>query len=333
MKYSMRLFAAVALGSFLALSSAAQADQIKLRATGSFTKGHGSTLGMEVFQSELKRLSGGDMTIDLFPGSQLGSATSQVEMVRTGQIAIGWMGPSFWSSVLPEIDASTLPFAAGNPQQAFCMIDGGLGDYLNTKLEAKGVTILGWAVNGARHVTNNTRPIKTLADIKGLKLRVPPSDTYISTFRALGVNATPVDINELYQALQQGVVDGQENPYGNILVRNFNEVQKYLSNTGHFYSWTIYVMNKKVLDEMSPEHQEAIHEAAFRATAAGRALGVRQNASARADLIARGMQYDEISAKDLAEFRDATRPVYDAFRERVGDEVVDVAMTAINKCQ
>lgn len=333
MKYVFSLIATVALGSFLAFSSGAEADEVKLRGTGSFTKGHGSSLGMEVFKSELKRLSGGDITIDLFPGSQLGSARSQVEMVRTGQIAIGWMGPSFWSAVLPEIDASTLPFAAGNPRQAFCMIDGGLGDYLNEKLEAKGVTILGWAVNGARHVTNNKRPIKTLADIKGLKLRVPPSDTYISTFRALGVNATPVDINELYQALQQGVVDGQENPYGNIQVRNFNEVQKYLSNTGHFYSWTIYVMNKKILDEMSQDHQEAIREAAFIATAAARALGVRQNAGARDELIARGMQYDEISAKDLADFRDATRPVYDAFRERVGDEVVDVAIAAINKCQ
>jgi tripartite ATP-independent transporter DctP family solute receptor len=324
--------AAIAAG-LLAAGGTAAAQEVTLRASGSFPAGHTASIGMEIFKSELERLSKGQVKVELFPGNVLGGAFEQVDQVRTGQIAIAWAGSEWFTRAIPELDAAVLPFAASTAQQAFCMIDSDLGDLLNKKSADKGLVILGWMSNGSRHVTNNKRPIKSVDDLKGLKIRTPPSEIFLATFRAVGANATPIDIKELYQALQQGVVDGQENPYDNIQVRKFDEVQKYLSNTGHFYSWSVTFMNKKAFDGLKKEHQDAVREAGFRAVAAQRALAERENAKSLQTLIKRGMKYDPIPPAELAKFRDATRPVYEQVRKSAGNEVVDLTLKAIKDCQ
>jgi len=195
------------------------------------------------------------------------------------------------------------------------------------------VLLLGFGQIGARHVTNNKRPIKSVADIKGLKIRTPSGDAWNLTFRALGANPTPIDIKELYQALQQGIVDGQENPYDNMLVRKFNEVQKYLSNTGHFYDWSGYFVHKGSFDALTPDQQKAVKDAMFTAIATQRAISDRENKTAREGLIKGGMQYHELSPADLAKFRAATRPVYQEMRTKLGAKVMDLAENAIKACQ
>ena len=277
-------------------------------------------------------LTKGQVAIDYFPGSQLGGAFEGVDQVRTGQIDIDVGGPEWFGRVVPAVDVVNLPFLVSSDKQAYCIIDTQLGEHLGKKSEEDGLVVLGWMSNGARHVTNNKHPLKSVDDLAGLKLRTPPSEVYLETFRALGANPTPIDIKELYQALQQGVVDGQENPYGNIMVRKFDEVQKYLSNTGHFFSWAWVVMNKGSYEELSDSHKEALHEAAFRAVAAQRALAERENKAALSVLVERGMQYDEISAEELDKFRAAVRSVYDAARENVGGETLDYAMNAVKAC-
>ncbi len=325
------LVASVALASMSAMS-ALSAQEVTLRASGHFPAGHTASIGMEIMNSELGRLTKGEVAIDYFPGSQLGGAFEGVDQVRTGQIDIDLGGPEWFGRVVPEVDVVNLPFLASSDKHAYCIIDTGLGAHLNAMSEKAGLVVLGWMSNGARHVTNNERPILSVDDLAGLKLRTPPSEVYLETFRALGANPTPIDIKELYQALQQGVVDGQENPYGNIMVRKFDEVQKYLSNTGHFFSWAWVVMHKGSYDELSGAHRRALHEAAFRAVAAQRALAERENEAALSVLMERGMQYDEISAAELEEFRAAARSVYDAARERVGGETLGYAMSAVKAC-
>ena len=324
----------VVLGTSIALSamSGASAQDVKLRASGHFPAGHTASIGMEILNSELGRLTKGQVAIDYFPGSQLGGAFEGVDQVRTGQIDIDVGGPEWFGRVVPAVDVVNLPFLASSDKQAYCIIDTQLGEHLGKKSEEDGLVVLGWMSNGARHVTNNKHPLKSVDDLAGLKLRTPPSEVYLETFRALGANPTPIDIKELYQALQQGVVDGQENPYGNIMVRKFDEVQKYLSNTGHFFSWAWVVMNKGSYEELSDSHKEALHEAAFRAVAAQRALAERENKAALSVLVERGMQYDEISAEELDKFRAAVRSVYDAARENVGGETLDYAMNAVKAC-
>src|SRR5439155_24731858 len=124
-------------------------------------------------------------------------------------------------------------------------VDGPIGQLLDGKLADKGIVSLGFMELGGRHVTNSKRPIRTLEDLKGLKIRMQPNETHLATFRALGANPVAMDIKELYSALQQGVVDGQENPYSIIEANRFGEVQKYLSNTVHFFDFIAIVANRR----------------------------------------------------------------------------------------
>lgn len=308
-------------------------EEVRWRASGSFTANHSSSIAMEIFKSEVARLSKGAIRVDLFPDNTLGGAFEQVDQVRTGQIQLAWAGPSFYDKLVPELAAAVLPFAATSSHQAGCQIDSEFGSYLQERAAEKGVLLLGWGMIGARHVTNNSRPIKTVADMEGLKIRTPSGEAWTLTFRALGANPTPIDIKELYQALQQGVVDGQENPYDNMLVRKFYEVQKYLSNSGHFHDWVIYVVNKAAFEKLKPEHQAAVREAMFIAVAAQRAISEREIRTARQGLVDGGMEYYEIPAAELAKFREKTVPVYAEVRKRVGDKVMDLAEAAIERCR
>ena len=177
-----------ALAASLALASvsAVSAQEVTLRASGHFPAGHTASIGMEIMNSELGRLTNGEMAIDYFPGSQLGGAFEGVDQVRTGQIDIDLGGPEWFGRVVPEVDVVNLPFLASGDKNAYCIIDSGLSAHLNAMSEKAGLVILGWMSNGARHVTNNERPIKSVDSVAGLKLRTPPSEIYLETFRALG---------------------------------------------------------------------------------------------------------------------------------------------------
>ena len=180
---------------------------------------------------------------------QLGGAQENVTQTRAGTIAATWVGMAFLARTVPELEAVSLPFMFPNRQVAYRVMDSDtVGKLLESKLADKGFVLLGFMELGARQVTNSVRPIKTIADLKGLKIRLQPNETHLATFRALGANALAMDIREVYSALQQKVIDGHENPYNLVLASRFFEVQKYLSNTGHFFDFIAVVANKKVFD-------------------------------------------------------------------------------------
>ncbi|MEQ8349738.1 MAG: TRAP transporter substrate-binding protein [Sneathiellaceae bacterium] len=323
---------ALTLVTAAAMQPASAEEEVRWRASGSFPAGHSTALAMEIFKSEVARLSDGTIRVDLFPGNTLGGGFEQVDQLRTGQIQMAWGGVSYYDRLVPDLAASVLPFSASSSAQAICQIDSDFGAYLKDKAAEKGIVLLGFGLTGARHVTNNKQPIKTVKDLEGLKIRTPSGEAWMLTFNAVGSNPTPIDIKELYQALQQGVVDGQENPYDNMLVRKFHEVQKYLSNTGHFYDWTAYMVNKEAYDALSDKQRAAVDEAMFTAIAAQRAIYDRADATARQGLIDGGMEYYEIPPAELAKFREATKPVYQQVRAKVGDATMDLAEAAIAAC-
>ena len=334
MKSSCKCIGALVIaGTAMLVASSASAQQVRWRASGSFTASHSTSIAMETFKSEVARLSKNTIQVDLFPGNTLGGGFEQVDQVRTGQIELAWGGLSFYDKLVPELGAVNLPFAATSAHQAICEIESDLGRYMEERMAEKGVLILGWGQIGARHVTNNKRPIKKVEDLQGLKIRTPSGEAWTLTFRAVGANPTPIDIAELYPALQQGVVDGQENPYDNMLVRKFFQVQKYLSNTGHFYDWSGYLVNKAAFEKLRPEQQKAVRDAMFTAIAVQRAISERENKTALQGLIKGGMQYDALSPAELTKFREATRSVYAELRKRLGDKVMDLAEAAIKECQ
>src|SRR5262245_2765871 len=280
--------ALVVAGVVMMAAGDASAQTIRWRASGSFTASHSTTLAMETFRSEVLRLTKNTLQVDLFPGNTLGGGFEQVDQLRTGQIELAWGGRSFYAKPLPDLGAVNLPFSATSANQAICMIEGDRGKYIEERMAEKGVLIIGWGQIGARHVTNNKRPIKTVEDLKGLKIRTPSGDAWTLTFKAVGANPTPIDISELYPALQQGVVDGQENPYDNMLVRKFFQVQKFLSNTAHFYDWSGYMVNKAAFEKLTADQQKALKDAMFSAIAIQRAISERENKTSLQGLIKGG---------------------------------------------
>jgi tripartite ATP-independent transporter DctP family solute receptor len=230
---------------------------------------------------------------------------------------------AFVSRLVPEVEAVSLPFVFEGREQAMRVIDGPVGALIEEKLGAKGFTALGWMELGARHATNSKRPLKTLDDFKGLKLRMQPNQTHLATFRALGANPVAMDIKELYSALQQGVVDGQENPYPIIHANRYFEVQKYLSDTAHFFDFIILIANKQMLDGLTAEQKAAVREAAKVAVAEQRKAAADAEAATLADLKAKGMQLDPLPAKTRETLRKASAGVVDEVRKRIGADVVD----------
>ena len=311
------------VGFAIALGLAATAQAQTLRIAGNFAPSHSSSKAMELFKSELKRLTGGALEVDLFPGMQLGGAKENVDAVRAGTIFGTWVGTAFVSRLVPEIEAVSLPFLFESRESAFRVMDGPVGDLLEQKLGAKGFTALGWMELGSRQTTNNKRPIKTLDDFKGLKIRMQPNETHLATFRALGANPIAMDVKELYSALQQGVVDGQENPYPIIQTNRFFEVQKYISNTNHFFDFIVLVANKRQFEALKPEQKEAVKQAMKTAVESQRKMAAEEDRAALQDLKAKGMQFDEISPETAAALRKATAGVVDEVKKRAGAELVD----------
>ncbi|PAU74055.1 TRAP transporter substrate-binding protein [Halomonas salipaludis] len=312
--------------SCLGVSGLTSAQEVTLRASGSFQPDHSSSLAMERFRDAVSEKTNGEVRIDLFPSNQLGGASQQVDQVRRGSIFMSWSGPSFWTGVVPEIEALSLPFMLPDQERAFELVDGPVGDILSERFEERDVIALGWGDLGARHVTNSRRALNSIEDFDGLSLRMQPNEVHLNTFRALGANPTPLDIAELFSALQQGVVDGQENPYSIILTNRFQEVQNHFSDTAHFYDYVVYLANKDAFENLDPEYQEAIRTSMDEAIEWQRSYNKESNEAAREALIEEGMTFTPISDELRDEMREMTSSIIDSARERIGSDLVDMVL-------
>ena len=313
---------ALACAFALALPLPALAQQ-KLQIAGNFAGEHPSSVAVEqVFRKEIARLTGNQLQVDVFPAMQLGGAKENVDAVRSGTLAITWVGAAFLSRIVPELEAVSLPFVFPNREAAFRVIDGPVGTAIDRKLQDKGFVSLGWMELGMREVTNSKLPIRSMADLKGLKIRLQPNETHLATFRALGANPVAMDVKELYSALEQHVVDGQENPYTVISASRFGEVQKYLSNSGHFFDFIAVVASKKAFEQLKPEYQKAVREAMTATVAYQRKLAAEQEAQKFAELKAK-MTYTEITPAAREEMRKATAGVVEDVKKRAGADLVN----------
>ncbi len=314
----------------VALSVSALA-QDKIRFAGNFELQHPSSVAMEkIFKPELAKLTNNQLQVDLFPAMQLGGAKENVDGVRAGTLLMTWVGAAYLSRIVQELEAVSLPFVFPSREVAFKLMDGEIGKLLDQKLSDKNFLSLGWMDLGQRHVTNGRRPIKTVEDFKGLKIRLQPNETHLATFRALGANAVAMDVKELYSALEQRVMDGQENPYTIIRAGRYMEVQKYLSNTGHFFDFIAIIANRKQFQSLKPEYQKAINEAMASAIAFQRKLAVDSDREAFIELKGK-MQYDELPPAELAKMRQLTAPVIDQVKKRAGAELVERVLAEARK--
>jgi tripartite ATP-independent transporter DctP family solute receptor len=204
---------------------------------------------------------------------------------------------------------------------ARAVLDGPIGQALLKEFDSKGFKALAWSENGVRHMTNNKRPINLPDDLKGLKMRTMENPVHVAAYKGFGIITTPMAFPEVFTALQQGVVDGQENPLSVIMAAKFEQVQKFMTLTAHVYSPALLLMNKASFDKLSPADQKVFLDAAKLAAAATRARVDKDDASGVADLRAKGMNI--IETFDKAAFVARLAPVFTQFEKEFGKDKID----------
>ena len=281
---------------------------------------HPYAQGADYFAKLVGEKSGGDMEVQVFPSSQLGSQKDMTEGLIYGTIDMVLTGTADLGQFQPKMSIFDLPFLFKDRAHAYKSLDT-VGMELGKDLEPKGMKLLGFMENGIRHLTNNVRPVKAPADMAGLKIRVMSNKIYIETIKSLGASPTPMAFGELYSAMQQGTVDGQENPSAHIYTKRFFEVQKYASMTAHAYAPEPVLISMITWGRLSDAQKAIIQEAATEAVAWQRELSTKEDNEYWDKIKATGKI--EVVEVDRAPFMEATQPVWKEFAGTVGQDNID----------
>lgn len=277
------------------------------------------------FAELVAKKTDGRVKIEVGGSAQYGDDVEALTSMRLGTLAFSANSQGTTSGVVPEYAVLGLPFLFQSLPQAWKVLDGPVAKKLDEVSKAKGLVLLAMWDNGIRHVSNNVRPITKPEDLAGVKLRTPPDPMTVDIFKALGANPTPLAFSELYIALQQGVVDGQENPLMNIHSSKLYEVQKYISLTGHKYEATPLLASKMVFDGLSKADQAAVLEAAAEAGKLNREMSAKADKELRSKMEDAGVKFNTI---DPAPFVAKTKPVYDKWEKQFPELVALVRKEA-----
>ena len=274
-----------------------------------------------------------DISVTIYPSNQLGNDQEALEQIKFNAVQMNLPSPAVLGNIVKDFNILTLPFIFPNDEVANQVVDGKWGQELSSKLEKAGYVGLGYGNFGFRHVTNNVRPIKTIADMDGLKLRTMQNKAHLDAFRSLGANPTPMAFSELFSSLQQGVVDGQENPYTNIYSQRLYEVQKYVSDTGHVYSWVVFVVGKKFYDDLTADEQATMQQAARVAIDHMRVSVKAQDEKSLQGMIDAGLVYTPLSPEVKAEMHEKVAPVVQKYADRINPDLYKKLTEEVTKLQ
>ncbi len=314
---------------FLLAAGTAFSGQVVIRC-GTGEPLENSPIGMMLvkFKETVESKSNGTIEVKLYPSLQLGGLREMLEATKLGNQEIVVCTPAWGSAFIPQLSVLSFPYMFDSDATAYRLLDGEIGRELGAYADKAGFRILGFPTFGYRQVTNNVRPIRTVEDFAGIKLRLQSDPVHIATLKALGANPVAMNPAELYSALQQGVVDGQENSTTSTYLNKWHEVQKYLSLTKVFYdSWAIF-MNKRFFDNLSAEHKSIITDAAREAVDYQRGLVTERNQE-YLELLSKALEVNEVDTAELKRMADATRPVYGMFNDKIGAELVEKVLQAI----
>lgn len=262
----------------------------------------------EVFVPRLESLSSGALTASIHDNSSLGAEGELTEGLRLGTIEMGITG-GLLSASRPRLAVLELPFVFRDFDHAWAVFDSDIGDDLASEFEAEGIKVLDWVGNGFRAISNSVRPLNSVADMAGLRLRMPENRVYIETGRALGFNVVTMPFSEVFNALSQRVVDAQDNPPPTVLANRWFEVQDHLAITNHIFSYGAISVNKRLYDGLPAAQQGALQEAATEFALVQRRMLEDDSAAVIAELEAFGMQ---VTRPDIAELQAATTNVREA---------------------
>lgn len=274
------------------------------------SKDHSWGRGAEMFKKYLEEASNGKIEVQVYHAASLGKNREVLEMLRMGTVDFMDAGTGHVTNYVPELGILVLPYLWKDSDTMYAALDGPFGADLGQRLAAKGLVLMGWWDNGFRHISNNIRPINSVDDMKGIKIRCLPAKVHADFFKALGAAPTPMGWAELYQALQQGVVDAQENPPAMTYFAKFYEVQKYYSLTAHANEPGLMLMSQKSLDKLPKDLQLAVKVAAHKATMWQRAANMKDNDEALKKLEESPMKVNPVSDETIAKFREIAFSVY-----------------------
>jgi tripartite ATP-independent transporter DctP family solute receptor len=327
----MQSIVAAACVVLLAAGAAqAQVREHTFRWTTQNPAGHPITEGGQKFADLVAQKSGGKMQVKLFPGGVLGGDVQVLSAVQGGTVDMTSMNSGILQGQVKEFAIVDFPFLFNDAKEADAVMDGPIGKALADKLPEKGLVHLAYYDLGFRNLTNSKRAIRTADDIAGLKIRVIQSPIYIDTFNALGANAVPMPFPEVYTALEQKTIDGQENPFTVIEANKFNEVQKYLAGTRHIYNPQTMMISKKTWDRLNKDEQDIILAAAKESQTYQRKVSRDAQDVALANL-KKTMEYTELPPAELAKVRAKLKPVIDKYSANVGADFAKQVYTEIDK--
>jgi tripartite ATP-independent transporter DctP family solute receptor len=292
--------------------------------------------GANKFAELVAKNTNGRIEVKVFPQSQLanGSQKAELEMLQSGVIDMTWDSPIILALFLDKrFDVFNLPWLYASMEVANKVADGPMGDLAMEWLEEKGITGLGIGVNGYRELTNSKHPITTPDDMKGIKFRVAGSKLYLETFKLLGANAVTMNFGEVFTSLQQGVIDGQENPTAIIDSSKLYEVQKYLTMWHYSFDPLVLCVNKRLFDSLSPADQKAVRAAAKEAVAYERTVSAEEEVALPEVLKKKGMQVNTLTPDQIAVFRDRVKPVYATVEGTVGAENMKLMLSEVSKAE
>ena len=268
---------------------------------------------------------GDKAVVKLFDSSQIGKDKELMQKLKIGTVHIA-LPSSIMSSISDEFALFDMPFLVADREHVARIEEEIFWPQIAPTVEDDGYKVLALWENGIRHISNNVRPINTPADLQGIKLRTPKSTWRVKMFETYGANPTPMSFSEVFTGLQTGVIDGQENPYTNINAAKLNEVQKYLTKTGHVYSPAYPTMGKRVYDAMDPEIRKVLEDTAREMETWARERGQAADGELEKKLTDAGMAFNEA---DRNAFVEASKPVYEAFGKEVegGQAMIDKAIS------
>jgi tripartite ATP-independent transporter DctP family solute receptor len=321
----------LAAASLLISAPSAMAATFKM-AIGDAAGGTQWELGTS-FAKAFSEKTGGKHKVDLFPNGQLGDEQDTVNNASMGLLDFSILAINNITPFSPTVGVLTLPYVIQSAEDAKKLTQGEIGKQLteNTIRDA-GVRIVGWAYSGFRVLTNSKQPVKTLDDLKGLVIRVPKNEIMIATYQAWGINPTPMSWAETFTALQQRVVDGQDNPYITVSAMKFNEVQKYVTNIRYIFSLEPLVISEQVFQSQKADVQKAILEAGQAATEHSYKYLLETEEKIRAELVAKGMEIVDPANGEKEWIEKATTAVWPKFHKSIGGkDKLDAALQALGR--
>ena len=323
-----RLFVKSVLASIvLASVGLASAQDIKERTIKfglNSPEGHPAVAGMKAFAENVAAKSGGKIKVQLFLNGTLGSDQATLSAVKGGTVEMAVMNSGILASEVKALEIFDFPFLFANEKEADAIVDGPIGQKMHAALQDKGIVGLSYWELGFRNISTSKRALNKVDDIAGLKLRVIPNAINVDWVKALNANPTPLPFPEVYAALEQGAIDGQENPIAVIAANKFWEVQKFVALTNHQYNPQSVIFSKKVWDTLSPAERKIIDDSADAATKNQRAQS-RASLAANLELLKKnGMTITQFPPAEVAKLREKMKPVIDKHSAALGSTVADV---------